>query len=155
MATKKMKLIFEYVDKNIFWVIIVATIFWFASWYLSAFPPLGILFLIVAGIYMVNSFRREFKNIEQYNRKKPIKNQILRIVLFLFLIYILSGLAKGVAFLVSWVFVWITNGEAVAEALKENKEFTYYQLDYYVAIPTMVIILILFFVYLKRSKSEA
>ncbi len=149
-----MNKIFAYIDSHIIWVVIVALMFWFAGWFVSGFPPLGLLFLVAFGIYFFRGFRREMKAGIQIQRTRFIHTGVVKFILFLFLFFVLSGIAKIIMLFTLWTFVWIGRGAEVAdEAVMHNQKLVYGQTDIFIALPVVVILTLLYLRYLKQKRS--
>jgi len=100
-----MKAIFDYIDRHIIWVLIVAILFWFAGWYVSAFPPFGLLFLLRFSIYFFRGFRCEVRAGIQLKSQSFIHKKVPKFLLFIFLIFVLGGITKIVSIFTLWTLV--------------------------------------------------
>jgi len=148
-----MNKIFVYIDSHIIWVIVVALIFWFAGWFLSGFPPIGLLFLVVFGIYFFRGFKCEMKSGIQTQRAGFIHKRFVKFVLFLFLFFVLTGIAKIITLFTLWTFVWLDRGvEAADEIVMHNQKLAYGQTDLFVALPVVIILILLYLRYLKQKR---
>lgn len=148
-----MNKVFAYIDSHIIWVIIVALAFWFAGWFLSSFPPIGILLLVIFGIYFIREFKREIKLDIQTQHVGFIHKRFVKFVLFLFLFFILAGIAKITTLFTLWIIVWLSKGAEMAdEIVMYNQKLVYSQTDFFVALPVMIILIVLYLRYLKQKR---
>jgi len=152
-----MKRIFNYINRNIIWVIFMSLIFWFASWYLSGFPLSAIIFILLFGFWFIRRCKKEaiHSDLQVFSQPKGfIHNKYVKFILFIFLIFILSGIAKGLALNMFWVFLWISKGsmDIADEIVMENERMISIQADIFVALPVIIILIILYLRYLKQGK---
>jgi len=148
-----MNKVFAYIDSHVIWVIVVALMFWFGGWFVSGFPPIGLLFLVAFGIYFFRGLKREMKSGIQTQRTGFIHKGFVKFVLFLFLFFVLAGIAKIIILFTLWTFVWFGRGAEVAdEIVIHNQKLVYSQTDLFVALPVVIILIVLYLRYLKQKR---
>jgi len=147
-----MNKVFTYIDSHIIWVIVVTLMFWIAGWFVSGFPPIGLLFLVVFGIYFLRGFKSEMKSDIQTQRTGFIHKGFVKFVLFLFLFFVLAGIVKIITLFTLWTFVWLAGGVEVAdEIIMHNQKLVYGQTDLFVTLPVLIILIVLYLRYLKQK----